>query len=97
MLKPDDAFIIDAVGHPYNHTPENFADAASAAVISELSYGIDVEATKQSIADDEFSRGRAQEPEPQPWSTVSRWDDIQNGRSAAGEQAGVVSESIGAT
>jgi predicted TIM-barrel fold metal-dependent hydrolase len=40
MLKPDDAFIIDAVAHPYNHTAENFADEASAAVISDLSYQI---------------------------------------------------------
>lgn len=40
MLNPDTEFIIDAVAHPYNHLPENYADPASAAVISELSYQI---------------------------------------------------------
>ena len=26
----DELFVIDAVTHPYNHTPENFADAIGA-------------------------------------------------------------------
>ena len=46
-------------------------------------HGIDIEATKQAIANDEFSRARAADPDPQPWSTCSRWDDIRAGR---GEQ-----------
>ena len=46
-------------------------------------HGFDIEASKAAIADDEFSRARAQDPYPQPWSTVSKWDQIQSLR--AGE------------
>ena len=34
----DELFVIDAVTHPYNHTPENFADAVGAGAIAELAY-----------------------------------------------------------
>jgi hypothetical protein len=33
----DDMFVIDAVVHAYNQTPENFADPAGAGAISESS------------------------------------------------------------
>ena len=36
MLSPEDEFIIDAVAHPYNNHPDNYADVASASTISEL-------------------------------------------------------------
>jgi predicted TIM-barrel fold metal-dependent hydrolase len=45
-------------------------------------HGIDIEATKTAIADDEFSVARRENPDPEPWSTVSKWDDIQAGRAA---------------
>ena len=34
----DGVFVIDAVAHAYNQTPENFADAAGAGAIAELAY-----------------------------------------------------------
>ena len=34
----DDMFVIDAVAHAYNQTPENFADPAGAGAIAELAY-----------------------------------------------------------
>jgi uncharacterized protein len=34
----DELFVIDAVTHAYNHTPENFADAVGAGAIAELAY-----------------------------------------------------------
>lgn len=34
----DDMFVIDAVAHAYNHTPENFADPTGAGAIAELAY-----------------------------------------------------------
>lgn len=37
-MTADGMFIIDAVAHPYNHDPSNYADVASASAISELSY-----------------------------------------------------------
>lgn len=43
-------------------------------------HGIDIEATRKAIAEDEFSQARAQDPDPEPWSTCSRWEDIQRGR-----------------
>lgn len=45
-------------------------------------HGIDIEATKMAIADDEFSRARSKDREPEPWSTVSKWDQIKSGRAA---------------
>jgi predicted TIM-barrel fold metal-dependent hydrolase len=36
----DDAFVIDAVTHAYNHTPENFADPVGAGAIAELAYAL---------------------------------------------------------
>jgi len=50
-------------------------------------HGIDIEARKAAIADDEFSRSRAQEPNPEPYSTVSKWDLIKRDRSAESETA----------
>ncbi|MDN5757974.1 MAG: amidohydrolase family protein [Tomitella sp.] len=38
----DDVFVIDAVVHAYNQTPENFADPAGAGAISELAYAMGV-------------------------------------------------------
>lgn len=40
MLDPDNEFIIDAVAHAYNLSPSNYADAASAGPISELTWQI---------------------------------------------------------
>ncbi len=34
MFDPEHEFLIGAVVHPYNHTPENFADVPSASAIS---------------------------------------------------------------
>ena len=38
MLNPEKEFIIDAVSHAYNLAPDNYADVASAAPISDLTY-----------------------------------------------------------
>lgn len=38
MLDPEKEFIIDAVSHAYNLAPDNYADVASAAPISDLTY-----------------------------------------------------------
>jgi predicted TIM-barrel fold metal-dependent hydrolase len=43
-------------------------------------HGIDIAATKKAIVDDEFSRARRRNPNPEPWSTLSRWGDIQKER-----------------
>lgn len=43
-------------------------------------HGIDVEARRAAIADDEFSRARAADPHPEPFSTTSKWDLIERGR-----------------
>lgn len=40
MLNPENVFIIDAVAHAYNLSPENYADVASAKPVSELTYQI---------------------------------------------------------
>ena len=40
MLNPEDEFIIDAVAHPYNLDPSNYADVPSATVISETAFVI---------------------------------------------------------
>jgi uncharacterized protein len=45
-------------------------------------HGLNIEETKTAIADDEFSRARTAEPEPEPWSTVSKWEDIKRGRAS---------------
>lgn len=36
----DDMFVIDAVCHPYNHLPSNFADKAGGGAITELAYAL---------------------------------------------------------
>lgn len=46
-------------------------------------HGLDVEAMKRAIADDEFSRARRANPNPEPWSTITRWPDVQKMRAAA--------------
>lgn len=46
-------------------------------------HGLDVEALKRGIADDEFARARRANPNPEPWSTISRWGDVQRMRAAA--------------
>lgn len=38
MLDPENEFIIDAVSHAYNLSPDNYADVSSALPISELTY-----------------------------------------------------------
>jgi hypothetical protein len=43
-------------------------------------HGIDVDALQREIADDEFALARADDPEPEPWSTCSKWDAIEAGR-----------------
>jgi hypothetical protein len=43
-------------------------------------HGIDLDAVKKAIADDEFSRARAEDPEPEPWSTCSKWKQIEEAR-----------------
>lgn len=43
-------------------------------------HGIDIEACRQAIADDEFSRARKANPAPEPWSTIDRWEVIQQQR-----------------
>ena len=43
-------------------------------------HGIDLDATKKAIADDEFSRARADDREPEPWSTCSKWKQIEEAR-----------------
>ncbi len=43
-------------------------------------HGIDIAAAKKAIADDEFSRARRSNPNPEPWSTLARWGDIQRER-----------------
>ncbi|AWK76260.1 hypothetical protein CBI38_32850 (plasmid) [Rhodococcus oxybenzonivorans] len=43
-------------------------------------HGLDIEATKKAIADDEFSRARREDPNPQPWSTTSKWTQIEEER-----------------
>jgi predicted TIM-barrel fold metal-dependent hydrolase len=45
-------------------------------------HGIDVEAARAAIADDEFSRARATNPNPEPRSTTSKWELIRSRRSA---------------
>ncbi|MCW2584066.1 MAG: hypothetical protein JWQ53_2856 [Klenkia sp.] len=47
-------------------------------------HGIDIEARKAAIADDEFSRARAVDARPVPWSTTSKWDLIERERAASG-------------
>jgi uncharacterized protein len=36
----NDMFVIDAVTHPYNHLPSNWADPAGGGAITELAYGL---------------------------------------------------------
>lgn len=40
-------------------------------------HGIDIEATKLAIANDSFAQARKANPEPEPWSSISRWPEIQ--------------------
>lgn len=160
MLDPNNEFIIDAVAHPYNDSPENYRDPEPAAMICDMAFGfntgssnpacvvphdayisdwsvedaanvlfrprpgleafceyltpedlleergllapieqishdhkrnilagnwarlhgLDIEATKKGIADDEFSRARRQDPKSQPWSTTSEWSQIEEER-----------------
>jgi predicted TIM-barrel fold metal-dependent hydrolase len=47
-------------------------------------HGIDIEATRKAIADDEFSQARRRNPAPAPWSTLSRWDEVKRLRAAGG-------------
>jgi len=42
MLDPAEAFIIDAVAHPYNHSPDNYLEPSTASVICDLAYGFNV-------------------------------------------------------
>lgn len=49
-------------------------------------HGIDIAATKKAIADDEFSKARRANPQPEPWSTLSRWGDIQRQRLEQGQR-----------
>ena len=43
-------------------------------------HGIDIAASKKAIANDEFSKARRINPRPEPWSTLSRWGEIQQQR-----------------
>ena len=46
-------------------------------------HGLDVGAMKAAIANDEFAQARRRNPSPEPWSTLSRWAEIQQHRAAA--------------
>ena len=46
-------------------------------------HGLDVAAMKRAIAEDEFSQARRRDPEPEPWSTISRWPEVTRHRAAA--------------
>jgi predicted TIM-barrel fold metal-dependent hydrolase len=43
-------------------------------------HDIDIAACRQAIADDEFARARKANPAPEPWSTIDRWEVIQQQR-----------------
>lgn len=45
-------------------------------------HGLDLAACKRAIADDEFSRARRRDPNPEPWSTLGRWEEIKSQRAA---------------
>lgn len=40
-------------------------------------HGIDIPKVKAAIAGDEFSLARQRNPNPEPWSTIRRWDEVQ--------------------
>jgi uncharacterized protein len=50
-------------------------------------HGIDIAAMKAAIADDEFSRARRSNPEPEPWSSLARWPEIQRERREEAQRA----------
>ncbi len=45
-------------------------------------HGIDIPAVQRAITDDEFSLARRRDPSPEPWSTTSKWPEIQRQRAA---------------
>ena len=42
--------------------------------------GIDIDAVKSAIAGDEFSKARERDPNPEPWSSCSKWPEIERQR-----------------
>ncbi|MDC6485816.1 amidohydrolase family protein [Luminiphilus sp.] len=52
--------------------------------------GLDINALKAGFAGDEFSKARLENPEPEPWSTTSRWPEIQKLRISEAQSEPVV-------
>lgn len=50
MLSSANEFIIDAVAHPYNHSPENYAEPVAAGIICDLAYGFNITAPDPAYA-----------------------------------------------
>jgi predicted TIM-barrel fold metal-dependent hydrolase len=50
-------------------------------------HGLDLESARKAIANDEFSKARKANPSPEPWSTLSRWGEIQKRRSEEAHRA----------
>ena len=48
-------------------------------------HSIDIEAAKSAMAGDEFAQARKANPSPEPWSSISRWPEIQRARAAEPE------------
>ena len=48
-------------------------------------HAIDIEAAKSAMAGDEFAQARKANRSPEPWSSISRWPEIQRARAAEPE------------
>ena len=48
-------------------------------------HAIDIEAAKSAMAGDAFTQARKANPSPEPWSSISRWPEIQRARAAEPE------------
>ena len=74
----EDAGLFGPVGQLTDDHKRKMLSGTYAAI-----HGIDIEATREAIANDEFSRARQKEPNPEPWSSCSKWGEIQRQRGAA--------------
>lgn len=73
----EDAGLFAPVGQLTDEHKRNMLSRTYAGI-----HGIDIEATARAIADDEFSRARRENPSPEPWSTASKWPEIERAREA---------------